>query len=204
MANEKSQISNVKWILAFAVFVLIAAGFRIAVAHWLATDIADDGRVYSQIARNVVEQHSYSQSDESPYEPTLIRAPGYPLFLAAIYSIFGHTNNGAVRIAQALIDTATCALVALLAWLWQPDERRKRVTAIAALALAAVCPFTTIFSVTILTEVPTNFFVVAMCLAATLAFRNSFTTEGSLPDHENFKQALFWWSIAGLLGSVAV
>src|SRR5207253_2597926 len=79
--------------------------------------------------------------------------------------------------------------------------------AIVALALAAVCPFTTIYAVTILTEVPTNFFVVAMCLAATLAFRNSFTTEdteGSLKDQKNFKHALCWWSIAGLLGGIAV
>src|SRR5207253_4767606 len=104
-------------------------------------------------------------------------------------------------------DTATCALVDLLAFYWQPYEKRKQLTAIAALALAAVCPFTTIYAVTILTEVPTNFFVVAMCLAATLAFRNGFTTEdteGSLKNRNDFKRALFWWSIAGLLGGVAV
>src|SRR5256712_5606168 len=192
-----------KW-LVFLALLIIAATFRIAVAHWLANDNPEDGKVYAQIARNVIEQHVYSHETEAPYDPSLIRVPGYPLFLAAIYSVFGHTNNGAVRIVQALIDTGTCVLVALLAFYWQPDEKRKRVTAIAALALAALNPFTTIYAATILTEVPTNVFVVAMCLAATLAFRNGFTTEDTEGDRKRFKYALSWWAIAGLLGGVAV
>src|SRR5437016_10706423 len=196
---------RVVWILV--ALILLAAAFRIAVAHWLPNDIPDDGRTYARIARNVLEQHVYSHETEAPYDPSLIRLPGYPLFLASIYAVFGHTSNGAVRIAQALIDTGTCGLVALIAFYWQPDEKRKQVTAIAALALAAVCPFTTIYAVTILTEVPTNFFVVAMCLAATLAFRRRSTTEdteGSLKERKDFKRARFWWSIAGLLGGAAV
>jgi hypothetical protein len=181
-----------KWI-AFLTLMLVAVAFRIAVAHWLPNDAPDDGRVYAQIARNVLEQHVYSHATEAPYDPSLIRLPGYPLFLAGIYSIFGHTNNGAVRIVQALIDAGTCALVALLAFYWQPDEKRKRATAFAALALAAVCPFTTIYAATILTEVPTTFLVMAMLLAATLAFRA-----------EHGKRSLLWWLTAGLLGGLAV
>src|SRR5438046_2187867 len=192
-----------KWFV-FLVLLVVAAGFRVAIARWFPNDAPDDGRVYAQMARNVIEQHAFSHDAQPPYSPSLIRLPGYPLFLAGVYSVFGHTNNGAVRIAQALIDTGTCALVALLAFYWQPDEKRKRATAIAALALAAVCPFTTIYAVTILTEVPTNFFVVAMCLAATLAFRNGFTTEDTEGDRKRFKYALSWWAIAGLLGGVAV
>jgi hypothetical protein len=181
-----------KWIVLLTL-LLVAAAFRIAVAHWLPNDAPDDGRMYAQIARNVLEQHVYSHETEAPYDPSLIRLPGYPLFLAGIYSIFGHTNNGAVRLIQALIDTGTCALVALLAFYWQPDEKRKRATAIAALALAAVCPFTTIYAATILTEVPTNFLVMAMFLAATLAFRA-----------ESWKRSLRWWIFSGLLGGLAV
>src|SRR5438034_1360546 len=163
--------------LVFLAILIVAAAFRIAVAHWLPNDGPDDGRTYAQIARNVLEQHVYSHETEAPYDPSLIRLPGYPLFLASIYSVFGHTSNGAVRIIQGLIDAGTCVLVALLAFYWQPDEKRKRATAIAALALAAVCPFTVIYSATILTEVPTMFLTVAMCAAATVAFRKMFTTE---------------------------
>jgi hypothetical protein len=195
-----------KW-WVFLALLIGAAGFRIFVAHRWPNDAPDDGRVYAQLARNIIEQHSYSLETQAPYDPTLIRLPGYPLFLASIYSIFGHTNNGAVRIIQALIDTATCAVIALLAFYWQPDEKRKRATAIAALALAAVCPFTTIYAATILTEVPVTFLVLAMLLSATLALRQTFTTEGTEESQSNkksFQRSLFWWLIAGLLGGLAV
>ena len=194
-------------LIAFLGILIVAAAFRVSVAHWLPNDAPDDGRVYAQMARNVLERHVYSHDSEPPYAPSLIRLPGYPLFLAAIYSVFGHANNGAVRLAQALMDTATCALVALLAWLWQPDAKRKFVSAVAALALAAVCPFTTIYAATILTEVPTNFLVMAMMLAATLAFRNGLITADETTDQTNSKslrRALLWWSITGLLGGLAV
>src|ERR1700704_1259700 len=179
--------------LTFALLLTAAFCFRVVVARFLPNDAPFDGKVYAQIASNVLERHVYSHATEAPYDPSLIRLPGYPLFLAGIYSIFGHTNNGAVRIIQALIDTGTCALVALLAFYWQPDEERKRATAIAALALAAVCPFTTIYAATIITEVATTFLVMAMLLAATFAFGT-----------ENVKRSLLWWLTAGCLGGLAV
>ncbi len=178
----------------------VAAGFRLAVALWLPNDAPDDGRVYAQMARNLLEQHVYSHDTQAPYSPSLIRLPGYPLFLATIYSIFGHTNNGAVRIIQALIDTATCGLIALLAYYWQPDEQKKRLSAIAAMALAAICPFTTIYAATILTEVPTNFLIMALFVAVTLGFRE-LTTENT---EKGDKKAFVWWAVAGLIGGVSV
>ena len=208
VVSRFSRVTLVSLILLTA-----ALTFRIAVAHWLPNDAPDDGRVYAQMARNLLEQHVYSHDAQAPYSPSLIRLPGYPLFLAGIYSVFGHTNNGAVRVVQALIDTGTCALVALLAFYWQPDEEKKRTTAIAALALAVVCPFTTIYTATILTEVLTNFLMVAMFVAVTIAFRSLTTedTEGTEGTEENkdgkrrrLKNALLWWATAGLIGGIAV
>src|SRR6266404_1663227 len=197
---------NGKWIV-FLGLLIVAGVFRIAVAHHWPNDAPDDSKTYARIARNLLEQHSFSDSEAPPFEPTLIRLPGYPLFLAAIYKVFGHGNNGAVRIAQALIDTATCGLIALLAFYWEPDEDRKRATAIAALALAAVCPFTAIYSATVLTEVPTMFLAVAMCVTATVAFRKTSATEDTeqVGKHQgSLKPSLKWWLIAGLLGGAAV
>jgi hypothetical protein len=177
----------------FLSLIVLAAAFRLGVVHWLPNDSAGDSIVYEQIARNVLEHHVYSHLDEAPFSPTYVRLPGYPLFLAAIYAVFGHTNDSAVRIIQALIDTGTCVLVAWLAWLWQPDERRKMLTAIAALALAAINPFTTIYAATILTEVPATFLIVAACIATTFAFRE-----------ERFERELRWWAIAGMLTGIDV
>jgi hypothetical protein len=189
-----------------AIGILVLGGaFRVAVAHWLPNDSPGDGIIYAQMARNVLEQHVYSHDAQPPYNPSLVRLPGYPLFLAGVYSIFGHTNNGAVRIIQALIDTATCGLIALLAFYWQPDEQKKRASAIAALALAAICPFTTIYAATILTEVPTNFLVLAMMVATTLALRRTFTPEDTEEEkRRKFKREFLWWIVAGLIGGIAV
>src|SRR4051794_10341381 len=109
--------SKKKWVV-FSLLLLVALGFRLFIALRLPNDEPDDGRVYSQIARNMLEQHVYSIESQAPYTPTLIRLPGYPLFVAAIYAIFGHGNNTAVRVAQAVLDTVTCALIAWVAFEW--------------------------------------------------------------------------------------
>jgi 4-amino-4-deoxy-L-arabinose transferase-like glycosyltransferase len=183
---------QMKWFV-YALLLATAFSFRFCVARFLPNDNPEDGRDYAQMARNLLEQHVYSRADKPPYEPTLIRLPGYSIFLAAIYSVFGHYNNTAVRIVNALIDTASCALVALLAFYWEPDEKRKRTAAIIALALAVLCPFTSIYVATILTEVPTIFFGLSLCLLATFAFRAS-----------TLRQSLGWWCAAGLLAGIAV
>src|SRR5262249_20597934 len=100
------------------VAVLVTAaglGFRLFLALRLPNDEPDDGRLYARIATNVLEHRSYSIETEDPYSPTFIRVPGYPLFLAGVYAVFGHGNNRAVRIVQAGLDTITCWLIALLA-----------------------------------------------------------------------------------------
>lgn len=180
-------------ILVYVLLLVVAFSFRLAVARFLANDTPEDGKVYAQIARNLLEQHVYSHETEAPYAPTLIRLPGYPLLLAGVYSLFGHTDNAAVRTVQALIDTATCGLIALVAFQWEPDKKRKRASSIAALALAAVCPFTTIYVATILTEIPTMFLAIAVTLTATLALKAN-----------NQKTTLWLWLATGLLAGVAV
>ncbi len=181
-----------KWIVCL-LLLLTAFSFRLCVARFLPNDNPEDGRAYAQMAQNLLEQHVFSRAEKPPYDPTLIRLPGYPIFLAGIYSVFGHDNNTAVRIINALVDTASCTLVALLACYWEPDEKRKRSAAMIALALAAVCPFTAIYVATILTEVPTIFFALALCLLTTFAFRAA-----------TFKRSLWWWGATGLVAGIAV
>lgn len=182
-------MSNKRRWSIYVLLLLIALSFRLFIALRLANDEPDDGRVYSQIARNVLEQHIYSHDAQPPYTPSLIRLPGYPLFLVAIYSLFGHGNNTAVRIVQAILDTITCALIAFVVFEWT----RKHRAAMIALALAAVCPFTAIYVATILTEVPTNFLAVAMVLTATFAFKA--TTR---------KRMITCWIITGVIAGASV
>src|SRR6476620_5876714 len=111
------------WISAF--LLLLALGFRLFVALRLPNDTPDDGRVYAQIARNVLEQHVYSHEEQPPFVPSLIRLPGYPFLLAAVYAVSGHGNNTAVRVVQAVVDTLTCLLIALVAFQWTENPARK-------------------------------------------------------------------------------
>ena len=183
----------------YALLLLVALGFRLFIALRLPNDEPDDGRVYAQTAINVLEQHVFSHENQPPYVPSIIRLPGYPLFLAGVYKLFGHGNNTAVRVVQAGIDTLTCVLVALVAFEWAVDEERKHRAALIAFGLAAVCPFTAIYVATVLTEVPTNFLAVAMVLTATFGFKASDDT-----DNTDRRKIVLWWVVTGVIAGLAV
>jgi hypothetical protein len=190
------MVHNKRLWSVYALLLLIALGFRLFIALRLPNDEPGDAIVYSQLAVNLLEQHVYSHEPQQPFAASLIRLPGYPLFLAGIYEVFGHRNNKAVRVVQAVVDTLTCVLIALVAFQWGVDPERKHRAALIAFVLAAVCPFTAIYVATLLTEVPTNFLAVAMVLTVTLAFKAA--------DRANTKKAIVWWVVSGLLVGLAV
>ncbi|MGI8789156.1 MAG: hypothetical protein ACR2HG_15565 [Pyrinomonadaceae bacterium] len=189
------KLRQSKWfpVVWVAVFILLTLASRICVAYFLATDAPGDGAVYSQIAKNLLEQNVYSIETAAPFTPTLIRLPGQPLFIAGVYSIFGHDNNTAVRVVQAVFDTATCVIAALLAFLWTEDEERKKRNALWTFVLVSLCPFIVIYAATLLTETLTTFLMAAMTLTATLAFKS-----------QSAIKILLWWIFTGLLAGAAV
>jgi len=183
-----------RWVLVAAMLTTVALGFRLFLALHLPNDDDDDGRFYSQIARNLIDHRGYSGEDEEPFVPTYVRVPGYPVFIAGVYWIFGRNNDTAVRIIQVVLDTLTCWLVALLAVAWVPSnysrEKRRRVMLI-ALALAAICPFNAIYVSTILTETWATLLVVSLLLLCTTALKS---TNKATP---------IIWFCAGLVGGMA-
>jgi len=117
--------------------------------------ITGDSLVYGDIAKNLLLHHVYGLSDITaagiPFaRPTLIRLPGYPIFLAACFRIFGVEHYTAVMRVQAVVDTLTCALAAMTA-----QRLFGRRAALAVLWLAALCPFTANYSAAPLTEMLT-------------------------------------------------
>src|SRR5580765_1518512 len=95
----------------------LAAGLALRlsiVAH--TARIAGDTLLYGNIARNWMQNGVYSFSPwPSLPVPTLIRLPGYPLFLMACFSIFGVEHYTAVMYVQCWIDLCSCLLIAALA-----------------------------------------------------------------------------------------
>jgi len=131
---------------------LAALAFRLFF-FWRFPAVVDDSRLYADIAKNCLEHGVYAITNSGALMPTLSRLPGYPAFLALIFSIFGADNFRAVLIVQILFDVATCYLIADMARrLFSPRAAK------AAFLLAAICPFLANYAATALTEALEIFF----------------------------------------------
>lgn len=157
------------------VLLLLALSLRLFLALEF-PNVGGDSPIYENLARNLLHFGIYShQPAEVAFvpPPSLIRTPGYPLFLAVIYAVAGDSNDTAVRMGQAFLDTFTCWLIALIVFKMARGEldARQRL-AQAALGLAALCPFVANYTASILTEVPTVALMVAALLFAVNAIES--------------------------------
>lgn len=138
--------------LLFTLLVLAAgAGLRLWTIHAY-PQVQGDSLLYGDISTNWLTHGIYGHSVGHPsgvttVEPTLVRLPGYPAFLALCFAIFGMANYRAVVYLQAIIDLGTCLLVASLA-----AKICGRRAGQVALLLAALCPFTAEYVAAPLTE----------------------------------------------------
>jgi hypothetical protein len=136
----------------FPLIVLAAgAALRLWAIH-AHSQLQGDSLVYGDIAANWLTHGIYGHtvghaSGPSTIEPTLVRLPGYPVFLALCFAVFGVANYHAVLYLQAIIDLGTCLLIAGLA-AKICGLRAGQV----ALLLAALCPFTAFYAASPLTE----------------------------------------------------
>jgi len=115
--------------------------------------VVDDSRLYANIAENWLQHGIYGVTDSGVIMPTFSRLPGYPAFLAAIFSIFRIENWRAVLLVQIIFDLGTCFLIA--------DISRRLLSeraAQAAFLLAGLCPFLANYAATALTETLEIFF----------------------------------------------
>ncbi|MGB8986774.1 MAG: glycosyltransferase family 39 protein [Candidatus Sulfotelmatobacter sp.] len=115
--------------------------------------VVDDSRLYADIAMNWLQYGVYGITNSGHVMPTLSRLPGYPAFLAAVFTVFGWSNFRAVLLVQLLFDLGTCLLIADLARRTFSDRAAK-----AAFMLAALCPFLANYSAAVLTETLEIFF----------------------------------------------
>ena len=130
-------------------WLALALGFALRLAFILhAPRIAGDTFIYGDIAKNWMQHGVYGFAD-SPAGPlpTLIRLPGYPLFLALCFRIFGDDRYTAVMLVQCVIDLGICVLLSRLA---------RRLfgfrAGVGVLWVAALCPFTANYVAAPLTE----------------------------------------------------
>jgi 4-amino-4-deoxy-L-arabinose transferase-like glycosyltransferase len=152
--------------------------------------VVDDSRLYANIAENWLQHGVYGITNSGVVTPTLSRLPGYPAFLASVFSLFGDENFRAVLLIQVLVDIATGFLIA--------DLSRRLFSARAAQAaflLAAVCPFLANYAAAALTETLEIFFT---ALALDLALAALGLNEGDGQQTGSPAHAMPAWLACGL------
>jgi len=112
--NDKLSSRKKFWFLYFLMLVLELAVAGIIFAKF-SFDFyqGGDSPGYMILAKNFVEHSTFSLNNASPYTPSNIRTPGYPLFLALIYLIF-HSFVPAIFFG-ALISAFAAPLIYLIA-----------------------------------------------------------------------------------------
>ncbi|MFZ0801604.1 MAG: glycosyltransferase family 39 protein [Terriglobales bacterium] len=117
--------------------------------------VVSDSLVYGDIAKNWLRHGIFGISGIGDVTPSYIRLPGYPAFLAVVFTIFGMEHYRAALMVQVFVDLGTCFLIA--------DIARRCVSpraARAAFLLAGLCPFLADYTAAALTETWEIFFTV--------------------------------------------
>lgn len=140
--------------LIVAALLILALGLRVWEVQRTSYTPANDAGSYLALASEVAHTGDYSTRGGAGGSrgPTAYFPPAFPYFLAAVDLIGGHrTPRGAAvepaRLAQAVLGTATVALVGLVAL-----EVFGGLVALAALAIAAVYPALIELSATVYAE----------------------------------------------------
>jgi hypothetical protein len=130
--------------------------------------VTNDSRLYDDVATNWLQHGIYGQTQgghpELPILPTDTRLPGYPVFLALIFWLFGAGDFRAVLLTQILADLGTCFIIA--------DLARRMISGRAAriaFVLAAACPFLANYASAELTETLEIFFTALSLDCAVMA-----------------------------------
>lgn len=150
----------------------LAAGLVLRLLFvWKHPRFEGDTLIYGDLAHNLLAHHQYGLTEDGAVRSTLIRLPGYPLFLAACFAVFGTGRYLPVIGIQVAIDLLGCVLLANTAGrLW---GRRARLT---CLWLSCLCPFTANYAAAPLTET-LSIFCVSLGFFALVRWRGHWDPE---------------------------
>jgi hypothetical protein len=153
--------------------VALALGAGLALRLWMLGklfDVNGDMLTYGDLAKNLLLHGQYALTPPGgAIYSTLIRLPGYPLFLALCFKIFGMENYYAAACVQIGLDLLGCLLLAGFVRRIVPRSRPS--AALITLWLAALCPFTASYPLAPLAETPT-LFMLALAMWAMARFHD--------------------------------
>jgi hypothetical protein len=180
---EQSQFARARVRAGLTPVVVVSGGLalvaglalRILMLNWI-FEVHGDSLIYGGIAKNLLLHGRYAlTAPNGEIYPTLIRLPGYPLFLAACFRLFGMENYWSAACVQIFLDLIGGILLADFArraacMVRGADDAFARRAGLAALWLAALCPFTAAYCAEPMAEAPT-LFMLALAMWAMARFR---------------------------------
>ena len=199
--SQSTACSRIRFPLAGALSIVLALAAGLALRLWMLGqffNLYGDPKIYGDLAKNLLLHGSYARTGSGgELIPSLMRLPGYPLFLALCFRLFGMENYVSAAWVQIGLEMAGCLLLADFARLIAPAALRTGVPSDGSLSLgwstgvpsdgslslgwstgaahctlwlAALCPFTAVYAAEPLTEGPT-LFTIALALWSMARFR---------------------------------
>jgi len=101
--------------VAFALIFALAIYLRIDFISSVSHHVTHDTTYYDKMVRQLLDHGVYGYKSEAPNAQV---APGYPLFMAAVYKMVGYADHDpypAIRYIQALMSLVTMAIAARIA-----------------------------------------------------------------------------------------
>jgi hypothetical protein len=174
------------------------AGFvlRLFLVLKFPVETSGDAPFYIELAWNWLKNGIYGLEVNGQLMPLDVRVPGYPAFLAAVFTFAGNSPRAAM-LAQVVVDLGTCFLIALIAARLAPLKSRRRVP-LAGLWLAALCPFIANYSAVVLTEILVTFLT---ALALLILLETDLAQSSIIPDPAGafWSHSLSPWFLAGIV-----
>jgi len=156
-----SKNKSIFLIVAIA-FIIRFTLFLIVLEHPERTHLHLDTGSYWVPAVNLIEGHGFSRKNEPPFIPDAYRTPGYPFFMAVVFSIFGR-KPVIIAFIQVVIGTMSALLTYLLGLKLISRPSSHKGTLCFALSLGPA-----IYTVFIMTETLFTFVFLSSIYALTL------------------------------------
>lgn len=165
------------YLLATAAAIALRLLFIVRFPHF-----DGDAVTYGNLAVNLLTRHAFGFNlGGAAFVPTYIRLPGYPLFLAGVFAIFGQEHYTAVRLVQMFVEVGTALLLAATAGRLVSEKAAR-----AAFLLTALCPFLANYVAAPMTET-LEIFLTAAAFYCAVRGRDDLNRTGRLR----------WWAICG-------
>ncbi|HVX86695.1 MAG TPA: glycosyltransferase family 39 protein [Phycisphaerae bacterium] len=181
--ERRAGSSGWRWALAGIIVFGVAIRVGLGLVH---PYMFDDSRDYVELARRIVHGLSYGVQTRDGWM-TASRMPGYPVFLAGVFAVFGESVK-AVACVQAILSGG-------IIWLtWLIGRRAGVMAGLIAAGLVAMDPLTVGFSAAILSEMP-----------FTLCLMGGMWIGARLLERERGEvRELGWWIVLGLVWGAGV